>query len=232
MTKENIIEKIQKLLALADESRGGTEAERELATKRAHELMLKHNIDSFSVSDQSAPGAVGDDEMVFKGALNLWKGPLYSSVGAACFVDTVYWKLGKHETKWLLIGRSDNLAFVRTLCEHLIPWLEDECRTAVREAKEDYESAGHKLNPRAFKRSFMQAATSQIYLRLVAQRSASGVGSELVVHEGAANKEFLEKRVGPVRKSRNRGSRNAAGHQAGREAGDRADLSPGRKLHA
>jgi hypothetical protein len=232
MTKENIIEKIQKLLALADESRGGTEAERELATKRAHELMLKHNIDSFSVSDQSAPGGVNDEELFVKGAMNLWKGPLYAAVGSVCFVDTVYWKLGKHETKWMLVGRADNVSFVRTLCEHLIPWLEQECKDAVRIARDEHESNGMKLNPRAFKRSFMESATYRIRSRLHAQRAAKGVGEELVVHEGAANQDYIAIKVGKPRKSRRRGSQNLAGHTAGREAGNRADLSPGRKLHA
>lgn len=53
-SKDNLIEKIRKLFALADPERGGTEAEVMVAMERAKSLMAKHNLSMAEV-------AVADD---------------------------------------------------------------------------------------------------------------------------------------------------------------------------
>jgi len=45
-TESDILDKIRKLLRLADRSRGSTENEAKVALAKAHELMTRHNIDS------------------------------------------------------------------------------------------------------------------------------------------------------------------------------------------
>lgn len=54
----SVIEKVRKLLALAAEEGGGTPAERELAERRAAEIMTRHDIAMFDVEDADK-GAVG-----------------------------------------------------------------------------------------------------------------------------------------------------------------------------
>ncbi len=44
--QSNILDKIRKLLRLADRSRGATENEAKVALSKAQELMTRHNIDS------------------------------------------------------------------------------------------------------------------------------------------------------------------------------------------
>jgi len=65
MNDNNIIEKIRKLLRLADPTRGASEAEAELAMQRAQELMTQHNISLAAVGneDGEVPAAfvVGKD---------------------------------------------------------------------------------------------------------------------------------------------------------------------------
>ena len=45
-TNDQILDKVRKLLRLADESRGATEHEAKVALAKAHELMTRYNIDS------------------------------------------------------------------------------------------------------------------------------------------------------------------------------------------
>lgn len=227
----NIIDTIEKLLALADPARGGTDAEREVAMQKAQKLMQKHNLDFAAISSnkRSADGDVTDNDIIIKGAMNQWRRDLYAAVAGTSFVHAVWFKYGKHEGRLLLVGRPDNLAFVRTLTDHLIPWLEDECKRA---SKDEEQARGEAFfNPRAFKRSFMQSATYRIHSRLSDMWRGVESGHELIRNETAANKKHLEDIGVSVKKGhRSRGSGEASGHSAGREAGDRADLTPGRKL--
>jgi len=43
---DDILDKVRKLLRLADTSRGATEHEAKVALAKAHEMMTRHNIDS------------------------------------------------------------------------------------------------------------------------------------------------------------------------------------------
>lgn len=230
MTESKIIEKIAKLLRLADEHSGGTEAERDLAMKRAQEMMLKHNLDYAKITGglQSAEGDVADHNIMVKGAMNQWRLKLLASIGAVTFVNVISFNLGKHHKRVMLVGRPDNLAFTTRLFEALVPWLETECKIAVKD--EEKLRGDEFFNPRAFKRSFMESAAYRIHGRLQETRRATKVGTDLVRNEDAANRQHLESLGIKVRRSSARGSGEAAGHRAGREAGGRADLSPGRKL--
>jgi hypothetical protein len=230
---QNIIDKISKLLALADERSGGTEAERQAAQDAAQKLMLKHNLNAASISDnqRSADGDVTDDRIDVKGAMNQWRIILMASVADPSFVKLVRWKFGKHNYQVQLIGRPDNLAYVKLLCEHLIPWLEDECKAAS--AAEAEARGAEFFNPRAFKRSFMESASRRIYDRLGFILATSDVGTALIRNEIAANEQFLEDRnLKVTKRMRMGGSAERSGHAAGRDAGGRADLTPGRKLGA
>ena len=62
-TNKDILEKIRKLLRLADTSRGATESEAQLALAKAQELMTRHNIDSALLRmerGESGPGFTVD----------------------------------------------------------------------------------------------------------------------------------------------------------------------------
>jgi hypothetical protein len=58
-TSESILEKIRKLLRLADTTRGATENEAKVALAKAQELMTRHNIDSVLLRMQSGETGFG-----------------------------------------------------------------------------------------------------------------------------------------------------------------------------
>lgn len=66
-TNKDILEKIRKLLRLADTSRGATESEAQVALAKAQELMTRHNIDSALLRmerGESGPGFTVDRSKV------------------------------------------------------------------------------------------------------------------------------------------------------------------------
>lgn len=232
MPDERIIRKINALLELADETRGGTEAERDTAMRKAQELMLNHNIEMGQLHGKSADGDVTTTIIEISGAMNMWKRYFYSSITQPSFCKLLYTKTAKHAQRLTIFGRPDNLRYVELIGDHVIPWLEDECKTASKEAEAEYQAMGRKYNPRAFKRSFMEAASSRIYSRLLLLRKEKGVPDALVRSEDAANEKAMVAQFGQLKRGTRGHSSHAAGHAHGRAAGNRADLSPGRKLGA
>lgn len=60
MSHDAILDKVRKLLRLADTSRGATEHEAKVALAKAHELMTRHNIDSAMLRmEREAGGGTG-----------------------------------------------------------------------------------------------------------------------------------------------------------------------------
>jgi hypothetical protein len=221
MAEERIVDKIAKLLELADETRGGTPAERENATKRAHEMMLKYNVEQAEIDGRSAEGEVGEDSHEISGTQDEWKVRLPILLGEACFVGGYYQPLARFRWRVILVGRAENIAFVRTLCDQLIPWLESEAALAFTYAKE-----GGNVKPRSFKRAFFHAATVTILARLKAEREeVTGNGMELVRTEDAANAKYIEDTAGNIKTEELRGYSSVAGRYSGQEAGLRADLA-------
>lgn len=53
-TRDTILDKVRKLLRMADRSRGATEHEAKVALAKAHELMTRHNIDSAMLRMENA----------------------------------------------------------------------------------------------------------------------------------------------------------------------------------
>lgn len=228
----SVIDKIAKLLALADENSGGTEAERQNAQDKAQKLMLAHNLSAASISSnkRSAEGDVTDDRIEVSGAMNQWRTHLLGALADPSFVKVIIWTYAKHKKQVQLIGRPDNLSYVKLLFEHLVPWLEDECKAA---SKEEAIARGEAFfNPRAFKRSFMESASYRIHARLKHILANSDVGTDLIRNEKRANEAFVEERGYRLKKASRGGSSEQSGHRAGRDAGGRADLTPGRKLRA
>jgi RNA polymerase-binding transcription factor DksA len=70
-TNKDILEKIRKLLRLADTSRGATESEAQVALAKAQELMTRHNIDSALLRMER--GESGHGFAVDKGKVDLPK---------------------------------------------------------------------------------------------------------------------------------------------------------------
>jgi hypothetical protein len=229
MADAKIIERIAKLLELADEDRGGTEAERELATHRAHEMMLKYNIEEGEVSGRSAKGDIIDEDFIIQGSTAEWKAKLPILMGHQCFVDGYFQQLGRFKWRVVLVGRPENITFVRKLSDALIPWLEGEASSGFDHAKEESELEGlPEPKPRSFRRAFYDSATAVIVRRLQAEREEqiTGNGMELVRNERAANEQFMKDKGVQTKEARSREYSSAVGSALGGRAGVRADLTP------
>lgn len=125
-----VVERIRKLLALADPERGGTPAEVEQAQRRAAELMTRHQIAVIDLDDADR-GPVGEDDETIDGMTEMWRGQLSGAIAKAMGGDWYYTPRSRTRRTFHIVGRPEVLAFARTLTDALIPYLEVECETAL-----------------------------------------------------------------------------------------------------
>ncbi len=81
MQRENLIRKIQALLARADKDRNDNENEREIALRQANAMMAKHNLSIVELSEaeqREELGMVTEGHKSLSGAV--WKAVVYSAV--------------------------------------------------------------------------------------------------------------------------------------------------------
>lgn len=201
-SRESAIDKVRKMLALAAEDSGASEAERMLAAQRAQEFMFRHNLDALEIeADEGSGPEFGRDEELIVGMANHWRGRLLASIGRQVNVH-VHFRGGRDRKRrtYVMVGRPDQVAFVRELANYLIPYLELECEAALRQAiaegqtQECWKCHGEgvihdrdmsfasrycsacdgvgerPVHTRTFRGSFYEAATSRIGTRLYTQR--------------------------------------------------------------
>lgn len=217
MNDEAIIDKIHKLLRLADEQGGGTDAERDLAAQRAQEMMLKYNIEVSLMDEDNAPGVEQASEQYSRGLK--WKGDLLSVIGQHNFVEVYYMKVGP-QFRFVMTGKPHNVAFVRELHKFLASQLTQACSAALA------RDAHLTKNSNSYRRAFFRQACTVLWHRLKEQAdaryaAAGTTGTDLVVNERAAIDQFLQdlglrtKRVKPRSLSDQAGA--GAGHNAGHD---------------
>lgn len=236
-----VMDKVRKLLALGEEGRGATEAERDLAMERAQHLMMKFNLDLAAIETAGEGGVKGDVDQ--EKGLNTtrrseWEGRLLTCIAHYNLCRTYFIPSGQggRKTKsWFVVGRKHNVEFVRELHQFVVDQLKTQCRTALRDAR--YNNPEAVRNPNSFRRAFFEGADRAVGARLAQQQRSRMVdtgskGQELVRSESADIEQFLQSLFGGnlKRTPPRRGSRNVHGQAAGAEAGRNADLFPGRKL--
>jgi hypothetical protein len=120
MTIDTAINKVKKLLDLAAENSGGTEAERDLAMQRAQEIMLKHGLEMSMIAD-----ADQDDRQITEERFEVmeedWRRLLLDQIARGAFART-YFFAGSKRT--VIVGRPEQVAFVKELYSFLVPQLE------------------------------------------------------------------------------------------------------------
>lgn len=230
MAEEKILGKIAKLLELGDETRGGTQAERELATQRAHELMLKYNIEQHEITGRAAASDIKkDDGTVIVGQQAMWKVALINMIADPLFCIGYFRIIGNHEWRVFVIGRHENVSFVHQLSELLIPQLEREAASAFSRARE----LDPEVMPRSFRRAFYYQATVVIRARLEQEQDEAvgdGPGTDLVRNESSALSKFMFKENIYLRNAQHGNYGDELGRRAGQAAGLTADISVGKKL--
>ena len=142
---EPIIEKLRKLLALADEDSGATDGEREAAAARAAKLMAKYDIDRSEIgsADDQLAGNIGAwpwrritrDEawiQMLATAVAVGLGNTVEVLAQRCRdTDAI-------EHAVFLLGSEVKTEFVARITDYLIPQLTLECEAALLRRKEQY----------------------------------------------------------------------------------------------
>lgn len=267
--QQSVIDKVRKLLALADEEGGGTPAERDLAAQKAADLMTRHDLDLIDLAAEDVRDEVGQEQEVVEGMTAQWRGVLRGRVAVAMGGDWFYTRDSRTRVRYSYVGRPETREFVRVLTDTLIPWLEIEANAALAKAEgrgtrticTRCDGAGETrrlkgggytadlhvcptcdgsgevpLSSRVFLREFYDAASRRIAGRLAATRRKSandaggkGTGTALVKHDKAAIDRYYEQagiKLYAARGGNTGGSGDA--RDAGREAGDRANIAPTR----
>lgn len=113
-----IIDKIKKLMALADKNSGATEAEMETALAMAQALMMKHAIDEDAIADKPAPGVI---EKKLDGEFRPWMSALAMAAGALNMTKTLESKWsGRNRTSFYFVGRPEGIEASELLFQQLI----------------------------------------------------------------------------------------------------------------
>lgn len=129
MTIDSAINKIRKLLDLAAETSGGTDAERDLAMQRAQEIMLKHGLEMAAIDASRDDHSRDVGEEQFEVLEEDWRRTLLDAIARGSFARTYYYSGSK---RTVIVGRPEQVAFVKELYSWLVPQLE---AAAIKTAK-------------------------------------------------------------------------------------------------
>lgn len=185
MTANPIIEKIKKLLALADNS-GATEGERDNALRMAHGLLAKHNLDMAEVI--ASQQCEGREKHMNETWGMLWCRVLSLHVSKLFFCRYYYGaKVNGTRSQHFFVGKASNVVTAALMADYLIHSILKECRSR----------GWHNLSPQT--RSFATGAARIIGERVTAlmqnpEGEATGTGlmvQSLYKTEAEANAAFL-----------------------------------------
>jgi hypothetical protein len=190
---ESVLQKIRKLLALAQNNKNANE--RDVAMQFAMDMLAKHNL---SMAQIMQAGAIGDDNGAVKVGeyesdirLERWTKDICSAVCKLYYCD--YYMTGALSENYALrtvpvfIGTRENISVAIEVANYLIRSVRSESNMAFKDA--------------ALRRSFRQGAARRIYERacqMIAAEKSQGTStgtSLIVVRNGLekANQSYLKK---------------------------------------
>lgn len=238
--KAGIKEKIMKLLALGEENRGGTEAERALAIDKAHELLHKHELSQYDLVRKDMGFGITEHHIGPYRMGEYWKGDLATSIAEAFGLEhwfsPLYMGEGtKFERLYAIIGPEDRVDVALHIWEWLMPQLERERVIARQYHMKICKADGREPeNGMHYNRSFYIAAGDRVRRRITAReyqlrQQSSGKGTEIEIHWKAKLAGYMAEThpdLTPMADAAISGS----GMVAGVQAGSRVDLSPDNRL--
>lgn len=225
MADQKIIDRIRKLLAMSQDI--SSEHEAEIATRRLHALLAKHNI---SMSDIESSDDEGLDEDFIEGTMWPWKRRIFTAISQLYFCETFYQRTRKNYCKYFVIGSAVNRMTAIHIIQRTIEMLE-------RQARDDSRKLYGKLKS-SFITSFCNAACERVYIRCMKmiEEARKGVlkdseGNTLPVLASIYDQweqkinEYLNNNYDLKPRSTQLSMSNADGIMAGRQAGDRVSLN-------
>jgi hypothetical protein len=245
MTESSVIEKVKKMLARADTSRGATEHEAETAMRMAMELLARHNLglDDVTITEKEADPQVICDEW-FDGNVRVYADAWGLSIGGTSAIVTftshfIYRNTGYYasgRTKWkgvthIFIGRPDNINAAKRLTEYLL--------REVLEMSREWATRQYNTNKTKLAADFRDACAQRLRQRareLKSQAEAGTLSTTLPALRNMAlvlqseNERYIQANMRIEKMTGGRRSqRDLAAHMAGSAAANRIDLTRGRE---
>lgn len=204
--QETVLEKVKKLLALATSP---VPAEAALAMAKAHELMLRYNV---NIQDIKEDGLKGYGEMFVNYDFALDTKYIHNILQRFFFVDIL---VHPHKKQWSVLGKTVN-------CEMAI-YMNTHIRHKFHQAWMAYKEENN-LPGITGKTDFYYGMNRGLVLKLETEKTRLGVEEGLIVVKDPKIAELKKEKYGKtgIHRSGNQRLGNnqdhiAAGHQAGRE---------------
>lgn len=221
--REAIVARIQKILALAGNN--PSEAERQVAMAKAHQMLAEHNLSLEEVEKSTAdPGVV---HIIVKGRSGPWVKTVYKNVGLLYFCDYVFMNFGK-ETSHFFIGRESDVRVAHAIASWVSEAMWREGLRGKRETGSD----------NSYLTSFLNVGSLRISERVreMIQRAREGnlqgsTGTALVLaslydQAVARNDTYTAETLAPRETKTRMSASNYHGSRDGRAFADKVNLGP------
>lgn len=152
MSTDRIIEKVQKLLRLANNA-GATDGEIDNAMRMAHGLLAKHNLSMSDVEEKTE----GMEEHIFIFRNRPWVRRTIKMIAKLYFCEYVVYMHDKRtKTRHLFIGKESNVITAKSIAEFVVTTIKKRAGQERRLLNENS----------AFESSFCEGASYQIIKRI------------------------------------------------------------------
>ena len=222
--QERVIEKIRKLLAMADEDGGASDQERATAMRQATKLMDMYavDLDTIEVTDDSDPRGKDKTEI----GRPVWKAVVFAAIGRLYGCVVYQENLGRGKKNIVVIGRTSARLAILSMGTWLISSIEKE----VRERGID-RGAGRRDSFRKGAAIGIGETVDQILKEREQGKTVEAAGTALVVVESyknelAANQDYLQQQGVRLSKSRSMKLSNQGAFSQGRSYGKSIGLNP------
>lgn len=229
---DNIIEKIRKLMALADKNSGATESEMEVALSMAQALMMKHAIDEDRIRPKDAPGAkervVGDDGVGFMP----WMTNLAAAAATLNMCKSLQQKLHNGHYAFFFVGRPEAAEAAEMLLKQLIKEVDrlykmNMPKTIPQSQRGKYRdnfkfACSTRINARAWQ--IMETMKKDDQLAINKTGSTALVVASTVAQRLREAEDWINEKYGDTIKATKRRGRSGQGLAEGLRAGDQAKI--------
>lgn len=223
---EAILERIKKLLNLADLTKNDSQAEAENAARKAQDLMLEYNISLQQLhKGQEIPikeHFINPEALLVKNE-GPWLKSLYFGMLKLNFCKS--WTINKGKKGMQIIGEPQNIEMAQYMIDQLIPRI----RSLAKQAWRDYDQGFEKKN--TFIRGFLEGCVRGVISKLesnqrMRQHTNQNVAG-LVLVKNAAVQKYFEGMGMRLRAAGGKQLSGKSGFQIGRETGSGMSIHKG-----
>lgn len=169
--KAKLLSRLKKLMAMANDSKGASQQERETAMRMAHSLMAKYNL---TMAEAEASGRKTDDEPRSGSPLETKDFPWMTTCGQSLahlfFCEYFITRIGRGKVKQYFVGRESNVYTAQEMTKYIIASIDREGLRVARGIGAQSISN--------FWRSFCKGAAAQVSLRCERLRKEAEMETE------------------------------------------------------